>query len=267
MLAKGWKPVRILRRKVGPVWLVKRNIRGGQQQRGYFKYGTRRNRKLAGNVPANEYLAYRLAQRIGLPVAELEWAKINGKTGLVSKVYPARRLYSWNQFIRRKGVDFAIQKLNDPGQLLQTFVFDIWICNVDRHGGNLIVYPRGDGYSFYLIDHGLALSGALNWRRTPWPSPYWERVWSYTPRYVRGLLSYLHSYKQLKPYIRTIQRIPAREIKDIVDSLPESLLPTGEKELLKKMLLYRQRRLHRFIKRWFRDRRRHEQNVQTARTS
>lgn len=266
MYAKGWRRVRILRRKLGPLWLVKRQMRRGQL-RGYFKFSTRRNSKRAGNVPANEYLAYRLAQRIGLPVAQLEWAKIKGKTGIVSEVYPVRRLYNWNQYIQRKGVAQAIDNLEDPGQLLQTFVFDIWICNVDRHGGNLIVYPSGDSYRLYLIDHGLTLSGALTWRRTPWPSPYWERVWSYKPRYVRGLLSYIHSYKQLKPYIRTIQRIPAREIREIVDSLPEPLLPTTEKILLKDMLLYRKKRLHRFIKQWFRDRKRHVSPSQTTRNT
>ncbi|MBO8162908.1 MAG: hypothetical protein H0Z34_04195 [Brevibacillus sp.] len=251
MYATDWKPVRKLSRKLGPVWVVRRT--GTKQEEvGFFKYPTRKNKKYVGHLIANELISCRLAQRLDLETAEVELARIKGRKGIVSIARPARRLYNWNQLNRLKGS--AIRLLEKPDQLLQTFVFDIWICNVDRHGGNLITFRKGEKYSFYLIDHGLALGGALKWRNTPWDSAYWEDVWTYNRHYVRGLLTYVKDYRQLKPFVKKIEALPQKDIEAVVDSVPDEVLPEMEKLTLKKMLLYRQKRLRHIIKKWFKQR-------------
>ncbi|UFJ42660.1 hypothetical protein LOK74_09275 [Brevibacillus humidisoli] len=247
MTTKSWRPVRKLVRKLGPVWVVRRTHHN-HKQTGYFKFPTRRNRKYVGNLIANELISYRLAKLIDLNVANVELAKIRGRRGVVSIARPARHLYSWNRLHRMKGS--AIHHLDHPEQLLRTFVFDVWICNVDRHGGNLITFPRGKRYGFYLIDHGLALDGALKWRKRPWNSSYWTNVWRYNRHYVRGLLSYVRNYRQLVPYIKQIQRIPSRDIEAAIDAVPASILDYENRQKIKKMLLYRQRNLDWIIKKW-----------------
>ncbi|WP_052947877.1 hypothetical protein [Aneurinibacillus tyrosinisolvens] len=173
-----------------------------------------------------------------------------GQRGVVSLVRPARRHYHWNQLCKR--LNSPIMKhIRKPERLLKTFVFDVWICNVDRHGDNLIAYPKGNKYSFYLIDHGLALLGAMKWRRAPWYSPYWDEVAKYNRHYVQGLRSYIYSYQQLSPYVKQIQRIPKYKIKKIVKSIPSSILSYRKKKTIIKLLLSRQEYLHFIVHRWF----------------
>jgi hypothetical protein len=248
MFANNWNPVRKISRKLGPVWVVTRN-QGDRKQKGFFKAPPKRHKYRVENLLANELISCRLAKLLHLNVAEVELAKIGGKRGVVSIVQPAARHYSWNQLGRRLNGSI-VKHLDDPKQLLQTFVFDIWICNVDRHGGNIVTIPAGGKYSFYLIDHGLSLLGARTFKRVPWKSPYWNRVSKYNRHYVSGLRSYIHAYDQLEPFVRRIQNIPASQIRDVIDELPDSVLSSRKKEIVKKLLIKRQQNLHAIVLNW-----------------
>ncbi|MFM1655627.1 hypothetical protein ACI7RC_26540 [Brevibacillus sp. B_LB10_24] len=238
--AKKWRLVRKYSRKCGPVWYVK----SGDKRRAYFKYVN------WGSILANELICYRLARLIKLKAAKIEPVEIKGKQGVVSIVRQVRSLSSWNG-LYRKLQGGILEHLKKPERLLQTFVFDIWICNVDRHGGNLITYRKGKKlYDFYLIDHGLALLGAAKYRKTEWDSSYWEHVAKYNHHYVRGLRASIHSYEQLAPFIRKIQEIPSAKIKKIVEEVPSSLLSQEKKEIVITILLNRQRHLHKLVKLW-----------------
>jgi hypothetical protein len=244
-----WRVIRKFSpRVVGTVWVVTR-IRHGKKQKGYFKFTTRKSKKYTGSILANELISYRLAKQLHLKAAKIRRAKIRGKRGVVSVVRPARRHYHWNQ-LSNKIPKSIINHIDKPKRLLKTFVFDIWICNVDRHGRNLIVYPKGNKYSFYLIDHGLALLGAMKWRRVPWYSSYWNEVATYNRHYVRGLRPYINSYQQLSPYVKQIQRIPKYKIKKIVKSIPSSILPHYKKKIIIKLLISRQKRLDTIVRQW-----------------
>lgn len=248
MSMSKWKVVRELSRKLGPVWVVVCN-KDGKKQKGYFKFATKKNKKYAGPLLANELISYCLGKMLNLNIAEIELTRIRGRLGIVSIVQPASIHYNWIQ-LSNKLNEPIIKHIDDPEQLLKTFVFDIWICNVDRHGGNIITFPVGDKYSFYLIDHGLALLGAMRWRRVPWYSPYWNHVAKYNRHYVRGLRSYIYSYQQVSPFVKQIQSIPTHEINRVVESVPASILSERNKEIVKKLLLKRQNNLDEIINLW-----------------
>jgi hypothetical protein len=248
MQAETWMPVRKLYRKLGPVWVVKRK-KDGRTQMGYFKFPCKQNQYRVGNLIVNEMISFRLAKLLGLNVAEVELAEIDGKQGIVSIVKPAASHFTWLQFQRRLSRS-PVSYLRQPEQLRRTFVFDVWICNVDRHGGNLITFPKGDRFDFYLIDHGVSLLGAMKWRKIPWDSPYWQHISRYNYHYPGGMRSYIRSYSELLPHIKDVERIPEYEIREIVNELPDAILPREQKALLVKMLLSRQKQLRSIIWRW-----------------
>lgn len=251
MNANGWKVVGKKSRSLNPVWIVTRSKKG-KEQKGYFKFPTKENRKRVGPLLANEVISYRLAKILNLNVAKVELVKIRGKQGVVSIVRPAQRHYNWIQ-LGNKLSNSIIKRIDNPKQLLKTFVFDIWICNIDRNGENIVTFPVGNKYGFYLIDHGTSLLGAMKWRNIPWYSPYWNHVARYNRQYIRGLPSYISSYKQLSPFVKQIKNIPAYKIREIVKSTPASILSHNMKEIVIKLLLCRQRDLDRIVRLWIKE--------------
>lgn len=247
MNAKNWRPIRKISRRFGLVQVVLRS-KNGRLQKGYFKYPCRKNKRW-GNIIANELIAYHLAKLLKLNVAHVELAVIGKKQGIVSVVKPTAAHFNWFQ-LARKVSGSPIRYLLNPEQLLSTFVFDTWICNIDRHGGNLIAFPRGKRYDFYLIDHGSALTGAITWRRVPWNSDYWLNLNHYNYHYPRGLRPYIRSLSQLLPHVTQIENIPESTIRSIVESVPDNILPKREKTVLVEMLLFRQGHLRSIVTNW-----------------
>jgi hypothetical protein len=251
-----WRVVRKITRprRSSSIWIITRT-KNEKKQMGYFKIPNRnrKGKKYTGPVLlANELISYRLAKVLNLNVAEIKLAKIQGRQGVISIVQSVQPLYTWKQLNNILN-DQIIKYIDDPEQLLKTFVFDIWICNLDRHGDNLITFPIGNKYSFYLIDHGRALLGAMKLRRVPWNSSYWNHVAKYNRHYVQGLRSYISSYEQLSPFVEQIQSVPAHKIKKIVNSVPTSILPNNKKNIVIKLILSRQKNLHVIVKRWIKE--------------
>ncbi|MED0736353.1 hypothetical protein [Aneurinibacillus thermoaerophilus] len=250
---ENWELVKKLssRKKLGTVWLVRRS-KSGQTETGYFKFSNPQNERYIGPLAGNELLAYHLASRLHLPIARVEAAKIKGQLGVVSLARPEPKLYKWDQLTRHIYHNIPRFILR-PERLLKMFVFDIWICNIDRHGGNLLAYPVGEKYDFYLIDHGLSLLGAVQWQGFSWDHPHWDRVVGYNRNYVRGLSKYIRSYEQLKPYVKVIQHIPYQELEKSVDSIPLTMLSHENKRTVKQLLLSRQKKLHTIVQQWIKD--------------
>lgn len=240
----------VSQKREGQVWLVIRKTKG-KTERGYFKYLAPGQKYFVGPLLGNEYLAYQLARLCNLPAAKIEITTLDGRLGVVSLEKPAEFI-KW-AFLKEGFFHNLSYYLKDPDKLLETFVFDTWICNIDRHSGNLLAYPMGNGkkYDFYLIDHGLSLSGAMQWRQIPWYAPYWDSLATYKPRYARGLLHYLQRYDQIEPYIKKIQKIPFKNIEELIEGIPSILYTPVEKMIVKKLLFYRQVHLDRILSRWF----------------
>ena len=245
-----WKFVRVIsKKKIGHVWLVQRK-RKEKIETGYFKFIPVSKEHYVGPLLGNEYLAYRLAKELQLPVAKIVVAAINHQLGVVSIVKQGKKPIKWGYL--KENVFWNLPRyIKGPERILEAFVFDTWICNIDRHSGNIMVYPTEKKYDFYLIDHGLSLSGVLQWRKKPWNHPYWDHLVTYKPRYVKGLVHYLRHYSQVAPYIKKIQSIPFRNIEEMVEDIPASLYTEEQKKVILNLLSYRQKNLHRIISLWF----------------
>ena len=243
-----WNVIGRNSRKLGPIWKVARYV-NGVRQTGYFKFPCRSNIYRVDSLIANELIAYKLAKRLGINVAEVELTEIMGRRGIVSIVKPASAHYSWYRFSKKCNWS-PFNRLKHPEQILRTFVFDIWICNVDRHSENLIATAHGSTYSVYAIDHGLSLLGALKWKGVRWNSTYWQHVNRYNVKYPNGVRGYIRSYHQLLPYIMEIEHLSESSIVDIVDQVPSSLLSLQQKAIVKKMLLYRRKSLRSIVWKW-----------------
>lgn len=226
------------------VWKVARNIHG-RREIGYFKIPHTNSHKYIGPLLANELVCNRLAQILSLPVARTYVTNINGRTGVLSLAKSNRKLISWNHLIEMR--KDPSQVIVDQERLYKTFVFDAWICNVDRSGKNIVVYSRGPKYDFYLIDHELALLGAVQYENKPWRSTYWENILKYTDGYHPALLTYGKNYLRLAPSIEEIRNIRPTTIRTIVNKIPSHFLSKNDKMLMTRILLHRRRRLARII--------------------
>lgn len=243
-----WRVISKSSRKLGSVWAVTRCV-NGIRQKGYFKFPCKQNLKRVDTLLANELIAYQLAKLLNVPAAHVELAEIMGKRGIVSIVQPASAHYSWYQLCKKcSGSPFS--RLEDPEQLLRTFIFDIWICNVDRHSDNLIAIPKGAYFSLYAIDHGLCLLGAMKWRGVPWDSSYWQHICRYNVHYPIGMRAFIRSYHQLEQHIAAIEGLPPSSILAIIDQVPPDLLLPSQKDIVKKILLSRQQSLRSIVWKW-----------------
>lgn len=221
----------------------------GRKEVGFFKYATRaKQQKFIGPLIADELVGNRLATILNLPVARTELATIRGHVGIVSLKHPGQKLRRWNQL--GKHIHSHIRThIADSNRLYKTFVFDVWICNIDRNGKNIMTYRRGLTYDFYLIDHELSLLGALRFENKPWYSDYWNHIRRYTRGYNPALLPYITDYKQVAPYVRQIQHIRPETIRDAINRCPHYLLSKQDRTVMEKILFHRQRNLHRIVAR------------------
>jgi hypothetical protein len=235
-----WKIIKSDKSEYLTIWQVERKL-NGRRQIGFFKFTKRKNYKYIGPLLANELICNRLAKIIGLPVAETVVTTITGHTGIISLAKRSNKLGNWNQVMKQR--TNAFQTIINPNRLSKTFVFDIWVCNIDRSGKNIIVYSKGDKYDFYLIDHELALIGAVRYENQPWNSAYWDNVIKYTRGYHPALLKYMKNYDQLASYVRMIESIPSDTIRTVIYSIPPTLLSSSDKRLMEKILLRRKCRL------------------------
>lgn len=246
-----WRVIKSRRSEFLTVQEIERMVMG-KREKGFFKFTNRKNQKHIGPLLADELISNRLAKNIGLPVAKTELMTINRRTGIVSIAKRRKQLWRWNQ-VAKHGDENVVNSIVNPKRLYKTFVFDIWICNIDRSGKNIILYRTGDKYDFYLIDHELALLGAVRYENKPWDSTFWDRVVGYSHGYNPALLPHMKNYAQLAPYVRRIQRIRPQTIRAAVNSVPPYLLSKYEKSLVEKILFRRQRRLHDIVSRCISD--------------
>lgn len=254
----SWNVVEPISKKLqGYVWKVRRERRESVQT-GYFKFATPDQRYYAGPMVANEMIADALARHLGLPVAELEYAEIEGHRGVVSIARDADHVAMWRDLpsTHRRNIK---GHFNNAAGLLGMVVFDVWTTNIDRASGkNLIVY-RNRGMKkldWYLIDHALALHGSY-WKwdlRGHWKSPVWERV-SDVYKLPDGLTRQIRSLRQLDPWIRRCRRISDHTLHQIVGAIPRSHLTPEEADQILGLLIWRRGRLRSILGRWLRSKR------------
>jgi hypothetical protein len=189
-------------------------------------------------VAANEYIAAELARVIGLPILDHGVVDFGGQPCFAASLMPSGTFYpqiTAEIFARCANLD----------QVYALVVFDTWICNSDRHAGNLLVRrvrPRGqaeerhfllvnDHSHCLMIDRGPADLGAL---LDTTPERY---VW------LPFLADAITDPDSLGAAISTVEGVSEAHIRAIVEGLPESWLAPGDRADVERFLLERQTRL------------------------
>ncbi|SDK72922.1 HipA domain-containing protein [Natronincola ferrireducens] len=249
-------------RKVGKVWVVSNE--NNQSIVGYFKHPTQTSIGFSGPLVANEYLSYLLGKELSLPMAETILAEINTIQGIISlKKTQNKKLYNWNK-IKNESNPFA--HILHSKELIKMFVFDVWIVNIDRNNRNIILYKTDDKdlYDYYLIDHGLSLLGAFTWKGKDWNNQYWDDVYKYNRRYLKGLPVFIVNHQDiLYSYVQEVQALHDNRVEEIIEDLPFHLLTASHRDILKKFLIERKKHLHRIIENWLKNYQQHLSNFTT----
>ena len=260
----NWRVIRTVSSKPqGHVWKVEEQPESASAppqglekppRHGFFKFTTPANRYWGGPAVANELIAAGLARLVGLDVAELELARIEGHLGVVSVVRPAARLVIWRNLPAPAHRSIRRQVAN-VRQFRAMLAFDAWTLNIDRGTGkNIIAYQPtpGSAWRVYFIDHGHTLHG--NYDRWRWGGPYRSRYWDDLWRYYSvhtSIRRYLRSYRSVAPFVERIQKITPAQIRREVAAVPAELLTPRQARLITDLLLWRQRRLSLILRRWF----------------
>ena len=105
-----------------------------------------------------------LGRYLGLPIPKPLIVKVDHES--LDSIEPGKYLLAFGSedsvypSLKRRGLDEdLIRKLENFSQTLDIGVFDEWIANPDRHGGN-ILFDGSDNFTF--IDHGLAIPENLS---------------------------------------------------------------------------------------------------------
>lgn len=236
----------------GQVWRVK----SASGETGYFKFAYQEQWYDSGPIVGNEWLARKLARRVGLPCANLERAVLEdgGKRlpGIVSLPRVHKGLVSWAELpahVKRHAEKYVHQ----VDLLAGTVAFDAWLTNIDRGSGhNIMLYPGTNGkYTWYLIDHGYTLYGcARKWKDHPQNHVHWQRIWQFY--HVPQGWQRLATRQRLMTMAERIRRIPEREIIALIDSVPDPLYSSSIKKETSEQLINRQRKLAHMLDTWLR---------------
>lgn len=136
------------------------------------------------HVAANELISALLANRLGLPLLDFGVAEDRRKRTFFASDYLSKGQF--HPSLTESLLDACVNR----ERVYDIVVFDIWLRNTDRHGGNFLVRDeKGGGHLLLLNDHSrclaqpsespadippLAARGGLGqYRRTPF---VWDRL-------------------------------------------------------------------------------------------
>ncbi len=219
-------------------------VRGGSQaQIMLADNGKKYVTKLMGNpqctrVLANDYLACRLAQMIGLSVPEPVIILVDEKTILEQQI---AFTLAGRAVAPRAGPQFGSALVNGevldwlPGTMLGrvrnlrefagVLAFDKWTCNAD---GRQVVFHkevRERKYNASFIDFGYCFN-AGEWS---FPDAPLRGVYGLNDVYQR-----IGSWDDLEPWLSRIERFPARQLQGVADVIPCEWY--GERDELQRLL-------------------------------
>lgn len=151
-----WAKPRRMSASDGNYYVVK--IRNGDGSRSFF----------------NEFVGSKLARIVGL--SAIEPVVINLNASLIEKSQGLKdSRIKPGQYYATKYFDGAYTASEEPGFMIKStsivnldevpsfVIFDIFVNNKDRHGGNVILIPSdgGPSYRYLLIDHGHCFGGPM----------------------------------------------------------------------------------------------------------
>ncbi|MGO0061419.1 HipA family kinase [Brevibacillus fluminis] len=243
----------MVQKRQGAVWKVGSNA----GRSGYFKFATKEQAYYSGPLIANEWIAAKLAARLGLPAAELQLATVAGpdgvaRTGVVSVSVQAREVVMWRQLpeeIRQR----AKRHIKHVDLLRMVVVFDAWITNIDRAAGkNMMLYRNNpdEPYDWYLIDHGLTLYGSPHkWERHKWDEPYWQKLWKFY-HVSEGMVRLTRRFAYLEPMIAKIEALGDEELTQLVHDVPHHVCSDAERAFILRLLIERKGQIRSIMRNW-----------------
>lgn len=197
--------------------------------------------KLAANrvgkkVLANEWLGYRLGEKLRLPIPRgamvrfaprlLEASPALGKLSAADEVHFATRYLADCEYVGRRTIMCAVNKDEVVGAML----FDHFLYNEDRtlNRKNLLARRERCGIRIYVIDHSHLL-GSGRWTAETLLMRA-EKV-TVDRRLAYGwLLRHYVTGERLMPHLQRILSIKAAEVEDILHEIPTAWLGDADKE-------------------------------------
>jgi len=187
-------------------------------------------------IPANELIAAELAVLVDIPV--LPWVFIELPSGDLG----------WGS-LRIHTADFARMSpavaahLDDSSMFSAIAVFDLWIGNTDRHGGNLLGKRAhvGGGYSLLANDHSHAL---LREHRVPGDlEGYWNQCGPADFWRCPQLVENVSDCRRLRSTIDSIEAMSDAVIGTVVANVPDDWMSGSVKADLTEVLIRRALRI------------------------
>lgn len=195
------------------------------------------------HAPANEVIAAELSTLLDVPSLPWEFVTWQGETGWGSLRMPNAEF--------SPVTDEVAHALLEPGLFAAIAVFDLLICNTDRHSRNLLGRrsPKG-GYQLLANDHSHSLL-----REGLQPANManaYERVISEEPqRFFRcaDLRSGVTLCDMLLGTLARVETIGQRQIEYAVDAAPDEWLAPDDKKAVAAFLLERARNIRPLMQR------------------
>jgi hypothetical protein len=191
------------------------------------------------NVAANEFVAVRLADLVGLPVLDHRILEMEGQLFFGSGWMQQASFYP-------QITEDLFKRCHNRQQAYELVVFDSWICNVDRHQENLVVRHihgkagSGDRHLLLLNDHSHCLI-------QPGQAPNdLKRLLASTPaNYIRldFVKTAITEPAKVRRAIDKMLAVESEDIKGLTQSIPDEFLPDGGREIIEEFLFERRSRL------------------------
>lgn len=187
-------------------------------------------------VAANEWIAARLAEALGLPVLDHRIVSMRGKLFFASAWMQKPTFYP--------AIDAEIfQKCENRDRAYGVVVFDCWLINKDRHGANLVVRnSRNGNHLMILNDHSHLLVSPLG----PFTTKSLARSVAVPPAsficlpFIRDAIT---DPAMVRIVLDQIEALPEQFIRDAVHSTPQPLLSLPDQAFYADFLVARRDRL------------------------
>lgn len=181
------------------------------------------------HVATNELVAVGIASKMGLPVQEWRVLTRGKKMFFGSRWIPESLYHSTID-------DYLFESCKNKDLVYELVVFDFWICNTDRHSGNLWALCAGDSprakncraeHALLLIDHA---GGLLQDDRDP---THFASALVHTridqcvqlPCIQKAIIN----PARLSKAIDVAESVSDDDIASIVNAVPSKLLPIAER--------------------------------------
>lgn len=197
-------------------------------------------------VAVDEYVAARLADGLGLPVLDYRFVDMAGDLFFASAYMTQGTFYPQLD-------DQRFRRCANCSCVYEMIVFDTWICNGDRHLGNLLARlnpPTQAAHSaanlqLLLNDHSHCLicpgedANALAVRLTTPASQYVSPI-----PFVRDEIT---DMSRLRTAVAKIEQLNDEYICMVVRCIPEVLLKSGDRDMIAEFLFERRKHLRALI--------------------